>query len=59
MNINIEDITVSVIRYSHEAKMSVAIEFDLDELGVFSSRKNKRGLEAKLRDEVYKIVKEL
>jgi len=37
----------------------VEISFEVENLEVFTSKRNQRGLEAKLRDEVFKIVKEL
>ena len=59
MKINIEDINVRVIRFIHEPNILVEISFEVDNLEVFSSKRNQRGLEANLRDEVFKIVKEL
>ena len=59
MKINIEDINVRVIRFIHEPNILVEISFEVENLEVFTSKRNQRGLEAKLRDEVFKIVKEL
>ena len=59
MKINIEDINVRVIRFIHEPNILVEISFEVDNLEVFTFSRNQRGLEAKLRDELYNIVKEL
>jgi len=59
MKINIEDIHVRVIRFIHEPNILVEISFEVDNLEVFTFSRNQRGLEAKLRDELYNIVKEL
>jgi len=59
MKINIEDIHVQANKVHHMDKLMVEISFEVDNLEVFTSKRNQRGLEAKLRDELYNIVKEL
>ena len=59
MKINIEDIHVQALPIRGTDKMLVGIQFEVDYLEVFMPKKNQRGLEAKLRDELYNIVKEL
>lgn len=59
MEIKHTDISVQVLPVMEERVLAVDISFTLNAVSVFETRRNRRELEARLRDEVFKIIKEV